>query len=769
MEDRPEQRMPQDDAAEAPTPPPVAPSPESVEPLDAAVTIEMPAASPVPPAEPPAIEPVPAEPPAVELLAVEPPAAEPLAAAASDPATEDAPSRFRLPLGTRSVSVLAAAAFVVLGFAYFGMGSQAPADPPPIRSIVPTMSVETSLSTDASASAVTSSTSSASMMTTTSTGDWSTDCTDTTPSHYYVWCGSKTGTATTDPRDASGIVMVQYRALKSPVYNPVSISQYALRCYEKWLHEGDQGARSEFLKHAAWLRDKGMDSRGRFPYEWDHFERPLKAPWYSGMAQGEGMSVLIRAYVETNEASYLTAAKKALEPFTVDVSHGGVVSGGGLWIEEYSDKSRVLNGALFGMFGLHDLVRVTGDTRAKRILKATTTSLAANLGRYESNGAVLYALVDDNFSHPTYYRLQNEQLRVLSTMTADPRFAERAQRWETMLRAYPSPVFEVPAEYLTSKGRAVTMTATVDYVFPGYYPPGTKVSVTNASGQVIAQSLIDRRTGRFSFTSGVLNANDSFRFEVAAQPQNAPAGFAYHQASYATMQVKLVPPTVSKARARLGVVTPNGDGWAEKLVVDYRLGGSASAATIKIFDGRGKLKATVPGRVEAGKQAYQQPGVWSVTYDAKDASGTILPDGRYSYVVEAKNSMGAPTSSGIFFVDRGLGIPADLGTSPTVWKVGMDIDPFTPDGDGKQDRTDFGFSLSAKAWITIQVYDSKGRLKRIVCKHTRFAPGRHYVAWDGRDALNKVLPAGTYTYFVLASSGGTKARCSYGSGSVRIR
>lgn len=41
----------------------------------------------------------------------------------------------------------------------------------------------------------------------------------------------------------------------------------------------------------------------------------LPAGWHSAMAQGHALSVLTRAYVVTNDAKYLEAARRALHLF----------------------------------------------------------------------------------------------------------------------------------------------------------------------------------------------------------------------------------------------------------------------------------------------------------------------------------------------------------------------------------------------------------------------------------------------------------------------
>ena len=41
----------------------------------------------------------------------------------------------------------------------------------------------------------------------------------------------------------------------------------------------------------------------------------LASPWYSGLAQGLGLSLLSRAYIETRNDKYLNAAKKSMDKY----------------------------------------------------------------------------------------------------------------------------------------------------------------------------------------------------------------------------------------------------------------------------------------------------------------------------------------------------------------------------------------------------------------------------------------------------------------------
>jgi hypothetical protein len=68
----------------------------------------------------------------------------------------------------------------------------------------------------------------------------------------------------------------------------------------------------------------------------------MKAPWLAGIAQGQGISLLTRAYLLTNNAGFLAQAQKALVPLSTPLSEGGLASrlpDGLLFIEEYPQKT----------------------------------------------------------------------------------------------------------------------------------------------------------------------------------------------------------------------------------------------------------------------------------------------------------------------------------------------------------------------------------------------------------------------------------------------
>ena len=105
--------------------------------------------------------------------------------------------------------------------------------------------------------------------------------------------------------DKNGIPMLNYRGHIGLQYNPIAIAQYGLGNYNLWCDTKDDSRYNKFIKSANWLVNN-LEQNVHNLWVWMHhfdfeYRDILKAPWYSGLAQGQGISVLLRAYKETND------------------------------------------------------------------------------------------------------------------------------------------------------------------------------------------------------------------------------------------------------------------------------------------------------------------------------------------------------------------------------------------------------------------------------------------------------------------------------------
>jgi heparosan-N-sulfate-glucuronate 5-epimerase len=247
--------------------------------------------------------------------------------------------------------------------------------------------------------------------------------------------------------DSAGILLLDYHGKISLQYNPIAIAQYGLGNYNVFRRTADPERRQKFFRAADWLCSHlEQNARGlavwNHHFDWEYREK-LKAPWYSALAQGQGVSLLVRAHKESGDARYLDAAQRALASFYRSAAEGGVAltdERGDLWFEEYivSPPTHILNGFIWASWGIYDFFLATGDASAKELFSRAVQTLLHNLDRYDLGFWSLYEqsgtrlpMVASRF----YHQLHIVQLRVMHRLTGEATFARVADRWENYSRS----------------------------------------------------------------------------------------------------------------------------------------------------------------------------------------------------------------------------------------------------------------------------------------------------------------------------------------------
>lgn len=207
---------------------------------------------------------------------------------------------------------------------------------------------------------------------------------------------------------------------------PVAVFQYALGCYDLFIETGLKKYKFTFLKYANWTFDN-QDEKGR----WDNFSFVYPEAPYGAMAQGEGVSVLVRAYLLTEDVRYLESAKKSLDFMLRDVKDGGTTSyeNKRVIFLEYTNQSVVMNGWIFAWWGLFDYVLLTNDNgKYKQILDKSLDSLVEMLPNFRNAYWSLYDL-DGKLASPFYHNLHIAQMEAMFQLTSNVVFDEYAKRW----------------------------------------------------------------------------------------------------------------------------------------------------------------------------------------------------------------------------------------------------------------------------------------------------------------------------------------------------
>jgi heparosan-N-sulfate-glucuronate 5-epimerase len=220
----------------------------------------------------------------------------------------------------------------------------------------------------------------------------------------------------------------------------------------------------QFFYAADWL-ERRQDDRGGWPIavvrSLADGRLTLAPGWYSAMAQGHAMSVLVRAHARTGRAEYMNAAVRALSLFEVSASEGGIVArfmDRHVWYEEYptSPPCFVLNGFMYALVGLYDvaLTAPPGDGRdtAARLFTVGMQSLRALLPLFDTGSGSVYDLrhltlggtASPNRARWDYHATHINQILLLATLlrdgtvwsneTAAVELEAIAQRWMGYMR-----------------------------------------------------------------------------------------------------------------------------------------------------------------------------------------------------------------------------------------------------------------------------------------------------------------------------------------------
>lgn len=221
----------------------------------------------------------------------------------------------------------------------------------------------------------------------------------------------------------------------------VATAQWGLGAYEHFANgEGDAWLRAALQagEHLLGLQHRGGPQDGG----WRHFFRmphtyEVEPPWLSGITQGEAATLLVRLYRQTGDDRLAEAARRALLSMSVPVADGGLLGSldGAPFVEEYptNPPSFVLNGAIFALWGFHDVGVGLGDSEALERFELLTSALAAHLDRWDAGYWSRYDLYPHpvaNIASPAYHKLHIQQLEIIDQLSSRPAFREVRSRFQ---------------------------------------------------------------------------------------------------------------------------------------------------------------------------------------------------------------------------------------------------------------------------------------------------------------------------------------------------
>lgn len=272
------------------------------------------------------------------------------------------------------------------------------------------------------------------------------------------------------PFDDQGIPQFDVRNIRlrgAPVYHPIVIIQYALAHYDLAL-DGNVDAEVVFLRCARWLEDHAQaEPQHHFliwPYDFPLRTPRVPAPFISGLAQGQALSVLARAYQITGSAHTLEVAQRAANSFLYSVEDGGlltVYSDTACFFEEVAaaPKISILNGCLYALFSLWEFLSVSPDAALQRVCENCIRGIEATLPEYDLGWWSRYSTGLRWNIAPVYYHTTHiRQLRHLSHVLNNRTFGDYADRWDGYYQSRYNRVRQRVVEFIgTNLNRSMTL------------------------------------------------------------------------------------------------------------------------------------------------------------------------------------------------------------------------------------------------------------------------------------------------------------------------
>ena len=210
-------------------------------------------------------------------------------------------------------------------------------------------------------------------------------------------------------------------------YFPIAIFQYGLGAYDLYLQTGNKRYLKMVKDTADWAV-KNQDENGG----WDCFHDDGEKNSYSAMGQGEGISLLARAYVALDRGEYLESIKKASSCMIKSIDDGGTMlcNNTGIVFKEFPEKPVVLNGWIFSIFGLYDyLLLFPRDRKIKATYEKSLKTLKNRICTFDLG---YWSKYDDcqKIASPFYHKLHVSLLTALYDLTAVEVFYEYARKFD---------------------------------------------------------------------------------------------------------------------------------------------------------------------------------------------------------------------------------------------------------------------------------------------------------------------------------------------------
>lgn len=249
---------------------------------------------------------------------------------------------------------------------------------------------------------------------------------------------------------------------------------------------------------------------------------------------------------------------------------------------------------------------------------------------------------------------------------------------------------------------------------------GSSVRVISGSNILPAETVFDGRDGGgMLLPDGLYSARLSLIYDSGNAPVSAPV----------TVEIDNTAPRAVIKPEYLSF-SPNNDGKQDTITFRQDITGKDA----DIFETR---IADALGNVYYYNKAVKSDMPASYTWNGLDRDMKALPEGQYTYSIEAQDSVG----------NRSLAEVKNIFLKTGLEKVNVqaNLAAFSPNSDGTNDKAVFAVTLSSVkdlSSVTLEIKDTNGNVVRTF----ESASAVDKWEWDGKDNNGQAVPDGGYIY-----------------------
>ena len=185
-------------------------------------------------------------------------------------------------------------------------------------------------------------------------------------------------------------VSIPSHALDGEIRDVTPIMRYALAHWNAYVESDEKKFLETFLVCAEWLVEHvvHINTSAGWPIEIScEGERENLA--LSALIQGQGISVLVRAYQVTQQKKFLDVAQIVVETFKLDILDGGVcapIGEDGIFFEEMAvyPATHALHGFLSALLGLYEYVTITHDPAIEKQIERANRTMHEVLKEFDT-------------------------------------------------------------------------------------------------------------------------------------------------------------------------------------------------------------------------------------------------------------------------------------------------------------------------------------------------------------------------------------------------